>query len=139
MFCWRIIYVSVCTDRRIFFFNVQISSAVCFLLSPAATYISGATLKVDAGQSLYHSMWEIPSMYIFFCCVHILFVLVYTIIFFVMCFMCQCVTFPVVLCVFVSRPQCMAWRSRGEEPGRSEGPARNKKQTLVPFFVMVWA
>lgn len=39
----------------------QISSAVCFLLSPAASYISGATLKVDAGQSLYHSMWEIPS------------------------------------------------------------------------------
>lgn len=43
---------------------VQISSAVCFLLSPAASYISGATLRVDAGQSLYHSMWEIPSMYI---------------------------------------------------------------------------
>lgn len=42
----------------------QISSAVCFLLSPAASYISGATLKVDAGQSLYHSLWEIPSMWI---------------------------------------------------------------------------
>lgn len=41
---------------------IQISSAVCFLLSPAASYISGATLRVDAGQSLYHSMWEIPSM-----------------------------------------------------------------------------
>lgn len=39
----------------------EISSAVCFLLSPAASYISGATLKVDAGQSLYHSMWEIPD------------------------------------------------------------------------------
>ncbi|XP_019715200.1 peroxisomal trans-2-enoyl-CoA reductase-like, partial [Hippocampus comes] len=39
----------------------EISSAVCFLLSPAASYISGATLKVDAGQSLYHSMWEIPN------------------------------------------------------------------------------
>eukprot|EP00064_Thunnus_orientalis_P004790 superscaffoldBa00000448_g4802 len=38
-----------------------ISSAVCFLLSPAASYISGATLRVDAGQSLYHSMWEIPN------------------------------------------------------------------------------
>uniref|UniRef100_A0A1A8QHT9 Peroxisomal trans-2-enoyl-CoA reductase n=2 Tax=Nothobranchius rachovii TaxID=451742 RepID=A0A1A8QHT9_9TELE len=39
----------------------EISSAVCFLLSPGASYISGATLKVDAGQSLYHSMWEIPD------------------------------------------------------------------------------
>lgn len=43
---------------------VQISSAVCFLLSPAASYISGATLRVDAGQSLYHSMWDIPGTYI---------------------------------------------------------------------------
>ncbi|GLD51378.1 peroxisomal trans-2-enoyl-CoA reductase [Lates japonicus] len=39
----------------------EISSAVCFLLSPAASYISGATLRVDAGQSLYHSTWEIPN------------------------------------------------------------------------------
>lgn len=39
----------------------EISSAVCFLLSPGASYISGATLKVDAGQSLYHSFWEIPD------------------------------------------------------------------------------
>uniref|UniRef100_A0A3Q2VYG0 Peroxisomal trans-2-enoyl-CoA reductase n=1 Tax=Haplochromis burtoni TaxID=8153 RepID=A0A3Q2VYG0_HAPBU len=39
----------------------EVSSAVCFLLSPAASYISGATLKVDAGQSLYTSMWEIPN------------------------------------------------------------------------------
>ncbi|XP_038162374.1 peroxisomal trans-2-enoyl-CoA reductase [Cyprinodon tularosa] len=39
----------------------EISSAVCFLLSPGASYISGATLKVDAGQSLYHSLWEIPD------------------------------------------------------------------------------
>ncbi|KAK5622783.1 hypothetical protein CRENBAI_024746 [Crenichthys baileyi] len=39
----------------------EISSAVCFLLSPGASYVSGATLKVDAGQSLYHSLWEIPD------------------------------------------------------------------------------
>ncbi|XP_063067885.1 peroxisomal trans-2-enoyl-CoA reductase [Engraulis encrasicolus] len=39
----------------------EISPAVCFLLSPAASFISGETLKVDAGQSLYHSMWEIPD------------------------------------------------------------------------------
>ncbi|KAJ8255309.1 hypothetical protein GJAV_G00203410 [Gymnothorax javanicus] len=39
----------------------EISPAVCFLLSPAASYISGATLNVDAGQSLYFSPWEIPD------------------------------------------------------------------------------
>ncbi len=31
----------------------EIASAVTFLLSPAATYISGATLKVDGASSLY--------------------------------------------------------------------------------------
>uniref|UniRef100_A0A8B9R6Z6 Peroxisomal trans-2-enoyl-CoA reductase n=1 Tax=Astyanax mexicanus TaxID=7994 RepID=A0A8B9R6Z6_ASTMX len=35
--------------------------SVCFLLSPAASFISGATLKVDAGQSLYNAVWEIPG------------------------------------------------------------------------------
>lgn len=35
---------------------------MCFLLSPGASYISGATLKVDAGQSLYHAMWDIPGV-----------------------------------------------------------------------------
>ncbi|XP_072296457.1 peroxisomal trans-2-enoyl-CoA reductase [Eucyclogobius newberryi] len=39
----------------------EISSAVCFLLSPGASYISGATLRVDSGQSLYHSVLEIPD------------------------------------------------------------------------------
>ncbi|XP_076018268.1 peroxisomal trans-2-enoyl-CoA reductase [Genypterus blacodes] len=39
----------------------EISSVVCFLLSPGASFISGATLRVDAGQSLYRSMWEIPN------------------------------------------------------------------------------
>ncbi|XP_076872072.1 peroxisomal trans-2-enoyl-CoA reductase isoform X2 [Brachyhypopomus gauderio] len=39
----------------------EISPAVCFLLSPAASFISGAVLKVDAGQSLYSSVWEIPD------------------------------------------------------------------------------
>jgi len=32
----------------------EISSSVCFLLSPAASYITGATLRVDGGQSLYN-------------------------------------------------------------------------------------
>lgn len=39
----------------------EISSAVCFLLSPGASFISGATLRVDAGQSLYKTVWEIPD------------------------------------------------------------------------------
>lgn len=38
----------------------EISSAVCFLLSPAASYITGETLKVDGAQSLYMSSVEIP-------------------------------------------------------------------------------
>lgn len=38
---------------------------------------------------------------------------------------------PVVFSMFVSRPQCMAWSSRGGEPGGSEGPAQSTKQTLV--------
>ena len=42
----------------------QISAAVCFLLSPAAAFINGETLKVDAGHSLYapSSIWQIPGM-----------------------------------------------------------------------------
>ena len=31
----------------------EVASAVTFLLSPAARYISGATLRVDAASSLY--------------------------------------------------------------------------------------
>ncbi|MBN3312455.1 PECR reductase, partial [Atractosteus spatula] len=39
----------------------EISPAVCFLLSPAASFISGETVKVDAGQSLYSSVWKVPD------------------------------------------------------------------------------
>ncbi|XP_071103056.1 peroxisomal trans-2-enoyl-CoA reductase-like isoform X1 [Haliotis cracherodii] len=40
----------------------EVSAAVCFLLSPAASFISGETLKVDAGSSIYPSMtWTIPE------------------------------------------------------------------------------
>ncbi|XP_044130650.1 peroxisomal trans-2-enoyl-CoA reductase [Bufo gargarizans] len=39
----------------------EISPMVCFLLSPAASFITGETVKVDAGQSLYHSSWQVPD------------------------------------------------------------------------------
>ncbi|XP_048454484.1 peroxisomal trans-2-enoyl-CoA reductase [Rhincodon typus] len=39
----------------------EISSVVCFLLSPAASFMTGETVKVDAGESLYQSPWEIPE------------------------------------------------------------------------------
>jgi peroxisomal trans-2-enoyl-CoA reductase len=39
----------------------EVSAAVCFLLSPAARYISGDTLRVDGGSSLYgHAHFKIP-------------------------------------------------------------------------------
>lgn len=42
----------------------EISSAVCFLLSPGASFISGATLKVDCGSSLYTTMfWNINGTF----------------------------------------------------------------------------
>ncbi|XP_050773118.1 peroxisomal trans-2-enoyl-CoA reductase [Gopherus flavomarginatus] len=39
----------------------EVSPTVCFLLSHAASFITGETVKVDAGQSLYSSPWEIPD------------------------------------------------------------------------------
>ncbi|XP_052254992.1 peroxisomal trans-2-enoyl-CoA reductase-like [Dreissena polymorpha] len=39
----------------------EVSSCVCYLLSPAASFISGETVKVDAGASLYSTMWTIPD------------------------------------------------------------------------------
>lgn len=40
----------------------EISAGVCFLLSPAAAFITGASLKIDGGGSLYsHLYWIIPE------------------------------------------------------------------------------
>lgn len=39
----------------------EVSSAVCFLLSPAASYITGEILKVDGAQSLHVTFIKIPK------------------------------------------------------------------------------
>ncbi|XP_013398339.1 peroxisomal trans-2-enoyl-CoA reductase-like [Lingula anatina] len=39
----------------------EVSAAVCFLLSPAAAFITGDTIKVDGGSNLYSSVWVIPD------------------------------------------------------------------------------
>ncbi|XP_044294440.1 peroxisomal trans-2-enoyl-CoA reductase isoform X1 [Varanus komodoensis] len=39
----------------------EVSSLVCFLLSPAASFITGETVKIDGGQSLYSSVWKVPD------------------------------------------------------------------------------
>ncbi len=37
----------------------EVSAAVAFLLSPAAAYITGETIRVDGGGSLWRKTWEI--------------------------------------------------------------------------------
>jgi len=42
--------------------TMEVSSVVCYLLSPGASFISGATLRVDAGSSLHSpQLWEVPE------------------------------------------------------------------------------
>jgi citronellol/citronellal dehydrogenase len=38
----------------------EVAAAIVFLASPAAQFITGATLRIDGGQSLWGSSWEIP-------------------------------------------------------------------------------
>lgn len=39
----------------------QISGAVCFLLSPAASYTTGVTIYIDGGWGMYKKNYEVPD------------------------------------------------------------------------------
>ncbi|CAD5121788.1 DgyrCDS10264 [Dimorphilus gyrociliatus] len=41
----------------------EVSGVVCYLLSPAASFITGETVRIDGGQSLYSTsiLWEVPG------------------------------------------------------------------------------
>ena len=39
----------------------EVSSVVCFLLSPGASYVTGTTVEIDGGSSLYHCTWNVPK------------------------------------------------------------------------------
>lgn len=39
----------------------EVSGAVCFLLSPAADYVTGVTVMVDGGWSIYRHNWDVPE------------------------------------------------------------------------------
>ncbi len=39
----------------------EVSSAVCYLLSPAASFITGATLRIDGGASLGNRVWPLAE------------------------------------------------------------------------------
>lgn len=38
----------------------EVSSAVAYLLSPAAAYITGDTIKVDGGMHIHGDVWTVP-------------------------------------------------------------------------------
>ncbi len=39
----------------------EVASAVSWLLSPGAAYVTGATLRVDGASSLWRTHWEVPA------------------------------------------------------------------------------
>ena len=39
----------------------EVSGAVIYLLSPAASFVSGVTIEVDGGQSLAGGFWTVPE------------------------------------------------------------------------------
>ena len=40
--------------------EAEVSAGICFLLSDAAAFISGATLRIDAGGSLQSAFFSLP-------------------------------------------------------------------------------
>ena len=40
----------------------EVAASIVFLASPAAQFITGATLRIDGGQALWGHTWEIPLM-----------------------------------------------------------------------------
>jgi hypothetical protein len=38
-----------------------VSAAIVFLLSPAAAFISGESIKIDGAGSLWRKTWEVPE------------------------------------------------------------------------------
>jgi citronellol/citronellal dehydrogenase len=41
--------------------EAEVSAAICFLLSPAAAFISGDTLRIDGGAPLASHIWPMPD------------------------------------------------------------------------------
>jgi citronellol/citronellal dehydrogenase len=41
--------------------EAEVSAAICFLLSPAAAFITGSTLRVDGGAPLASQIWPMPD------------------------------------------------------------------------------
>jgi citronellol/citronellal dehydrogenase len=39
----------------------EISAVITFLLSPAAAYITGESIRIDGGYALWRKTWEIPE------------------------------------------------------------------------------
>ena len=41
--------------------EAEVSAAIVFLLSPAAAFISGESIKIDGAGSLWRKTWEVPE------------------------------------------------------------------------------
>ena len=39
----------------------EVAASIAFLVSPAAQFITGATLRIDGAQSLWGDTWQLPE------------------------------------------------------------------------------